>query len=210
MSFITPPRLEDGELHQGEIKLSGAPDPFESDDERYFTFKVRPPLKVLIVSDIAVRGRVRRGRARSRSRAVAPQAVPGRSGARPPSFGSRYQERSPELTPAFSCSTSSSSTRPTGGRSTATSTKEAGWWSRPGTAVKPANYNNPIASQLLPAQLAERPKTAQPQTTFGKVANITHPLFQRYGKDLDSMLAQVPVYSYWPVKQRRSRARARS
>ena len=39
------------------------------------------------------------------------------------------------------------------------------------------------------------------QATFGKVANITHPLFQRYGKDLDSMLAMVPVYRYWPVKQ---------
>ena len=48
--FTTGPRLQDGELHRGKIKLSGTPDPFERDDERYFTFKVRPPLKVLVVS----------------------------------------------------------------------------------------------------------------------------------------------------------------
>ncbi len=35
---------------------------------------------------------------------------------------------------------------------------------------------------------------------MGKVTNLTHPLFERYGKDLASMLAQVPVYKYWPVQ----------
>lgn len=51
--FTTSPRLQDGEVHAGKIKLSGTPDPFERDDERYFVFKVRPPLKVLLVSDVA-------------------------------------------------------------------------------------------------------------------------------------------------------------
>ena len=60
----------------------------------------------------------------------------------------------------------------------------------PGHRSQPENYNNSIASQFLPAQLEDRPQAAKPQTTFGKVANITHPLFQRYGKDLDSMLAR--------------------
>ncbi len=44
-------------------------------------------------------------------------------------------------------------------------------------------------------------------TTVGKVANLTHPLFQQYGKDLDSMLALVPVYRYWPVKELAAEAR---
>ena len=35
---------------------------------------------------------------------------------------------------------------------------------------------------------------------MGNVANLTHPLFERYGKDLASMLAEVPVYKYWPVR----------
>ena len=34
---------------------------------------------------------------------------------------------------------------------------------------------------------------------MGNVTNLTHPLFERYGKDLATVLAQVPVYKYWPV-----------
>ncbi len=48
--FSTGSRLDGGDLHRGKIKLSGTPDPYEPDDERFFTFKVRPPLKVLVVS----------------------------------------------------------------------------------------------------------------------------------------------------------------
>ncbi len=51
VSFPTPPKLKEGELHRGEIVLTGSPDPLEDDDKRYFTFKVRPPLKVLIIAD---------------------------------------------------------------------------------------------------------------------------------------------------------------
>ena len=29
---------------------------------------------------------------------------------------------------------------------------------------------------------------------------MTHPLFERYAKEIDQLLAQVPVYRYWPVK----------
>ena len=38
-------------LHRGEVELQGAPDPFEDDDRRYFTFRIRPAMKVLLVSD---------------------------------------------------------------------------------------------------------------------------------------------------------------
>ncbi len=64
----------------------------------------------------------------------------------------------------------------------------------------PENYNNSIASQFLPAQLEDRPKNLRVDMTFGKVVDITHPLFVRYGKAFDSLLTQVPVYNYWPVK----------
>ena len=64
--FTTSPRLEDGEVHPGKVKLSGTPDPFERDDERFFVFKLRPPLKVLLVSDIPYECGVCRGGARSR------------------------------------------------------------------------------------------------------------------------------------------------
>src|SRR5262249_10699419 len=51
VNFPAPANLKEGELHRGEIALRGAPDPFEDDDRRFFTFKVRPPMRVLIVSD---------------------------------------------------------------------------------------------------------------------------------------------------------------
>ena len=50
--FSSSSRLEEGEVHAGKVKLGGTPDPFERDDERYFVFKLRPPLKVLLISDL--------------------------------------------------------------------------------------------------------------------------------------------------------------
>ena len=38
-------------LHQGQVLLSGVPDPAEFDDRRYFTFVLKPPVNVLVVSD---------------------------------------------------------------------------------------------------------------------------------------------------------------
>ena len=63
VNFSTLPRADESSLHQGKIKLSGAPDPFPVDDERFFTFRVRPPLKALLVYDRTVRGPVRGTRA---------------------------------------------------------------------------------------------------------------------------------------------------
>ncbi len=49
--FVTPPLLQKGELHRGVVKLTGTLDPLEDDDQRYFTFKMRPPVRVLVLSD---------------------------------------------------------------------------------------------------------------------------------------------------------------
>ena len=51
VTFPIPANLKEGELHRGEVALRGAPDPFEDDDRRYFTFRIRPAMKVLLVSD---------------------------------------------------------------------------------------------------------------------------------------------------------------
>ena len=52
------------------------------------------------------------------------------------------------------------------------------------------NYNGPIAGQILPAPL-DQVKTAKGETSFGKVADVTHPLFQRYAKEIDPLLSAV-------------------
>ncbi|MFI5460573.1 MAG: BatA domain-containing protein [Isosphaerales bacterium] len=200
VTFVTPPRLREGELHQGKIKLRGTPDPFEIDDERYFTFKVRPPLKVLVVSDQTYD---------AEHVAAALDPDPTSSTARP------YQVEKIHAADlgrkfigdlqAYSCIFVLNVKQ----------LDDPDWWGvlnhyvheggglvvAPGNRSLPASYNNVIAVQFLPAQLAERPKRPPGRITLGKIGNITHPLFQRYGQDLDGMLAQVPVYIYWPIKQ---------
>ena len=54
-----------------------------------------------------------------------------------------------------------------------------------GDRCNPNNYNGPTASQILPAQL-EPNRPTKGETTFGKIADVTHPLFQRYAKDIDT------------------------
>jgi len=61
------------------------------------------------------------------------------------------------------------------------------------------NYNGPIAGQVVPAQL-DQVKTAKGETFFGKVADVTHPVFQQYAKELDPLLSVVSVYKYWAFK----------
>ena len=68
-----------------------------------------------------------------------------------------------------------------------------------GNACDPENYNEITPAQVLPGQLNDR-KSPNPESSFGKVTDITHPLFASYGKELDSQLAQVPVYRYWTLK----------
>ena len=53
VNFTAIPRGDDeSTLHQGKIRLSGTPDPYPADDERCFTYRVRPPLDVLIIYDL--------------------------------------------------------------------------------------------------------------------------------------------------------------
>jgi hypothetical protein len=197
VTFTTPPRLADGEIHRGKVKLSGEPDPFERDDERNFVFKVRPPLKVLLLSDV-------RYDAEFVGATLDPEA---------PGGGRAYLVQR-ELTSEFGRKKNDLQTFACVFLLNVRKLEESDWGAlnhyvheggglvvAPGQRSLPESYNNAIASQILPAQLEDKSKAMPAQATFGKVVNITHPLFQRYGKDLDSMLGMVPVYRYWPVKQ---------
>ncbi len=197
VTFTTPPKLADGEVHRGKVKLSGAPDPFERDDERFFVFKVRPPLKVLLLADV-------RFEAEFVAAALDPEGpAAGRSylveRALYSDFG-RYKKDLQTYACVFLLNVKKLDESDWGALNHYVH-EGGGLVVAPGQRSSPESYNNSIANQVLPAQLEDRPKAMPAQATFGKVANITHPLFQRYGKDLDSMLGMVPIYRYWPVKQ---------
>jgi len=198
LTFVTPPRLREGELHQGRIKLRGTPDPFEADDERYFTFKVRPPLKVLIISDLTYDAEFV---------AAALDPDPGTTSARPylvekVHAADLFKKFNGDLQ-AYSCIFLLNVKQlddPDWGALNHYVHEGGGLVVAPGHRSLAASYNSSIAIECLPAQLAELPKKAVGQTTFGKIGNITHPLFQRYGRDMDAVLSQVPVYKYWPIQ----------
>jgi hypothetical protein len=196
VTFTTPQRLAEGEVHRGKVKLSGAPDPFERDDERYFVFKVRPPLKVLLLSDV-------RYEAEFVAAALDPEGPgSGRSylveRGVSSEFG-RYKKDLQNYACVFLLNVRKLDESDWGALNHYVH-EGGGLVVAPGQRSLPESYNNSIASQVIPGQLEDKSKAMPAQATFGKVANITHPLFQRYGKDLDSMLGMVPVYRYWPVK----------
>jgi hypothetical protein len=196
VNFSALPRADETSLHQGKIKLSGTPDPYPADDERFFTFRVRPPLKVLLVYDEAYE-------AEFVAAALDPDpTAPARpvqvERVRATELGTKFGGDLQRFATVFvlnviklgdqDWSALQNYVREGGGLVVA-----------PGHLSRPESYNQPSASQLLPRQLGEAPHKAIPQTTMGNVANLNHPIFERYGRDWASMLNQVPVYKYWPV-----------
>jgi Aerotolerance regulator N-terminal len=195
VNFMALPRGE-GNLHQGKIKLSGAPDPFAVDDERFFSFRVRPPLKALLVYDDPYEAYFV---------AAALDPNPGASALRPvhvekvtaKELGARHNGNLQDFAAVFLLNVKR--------------LEEADWLAltryvhgggglvvAPGHLSEPENYNS--ASQLLPGQLAAAPHIASPPTNMSRVTNLTHPLFERYGQDLATVLARPPVYKYWPIR----------
>ncbi len=196
VNFSALPRNDESNLHQGKIKLSGAPDPFAVDDERFFSFRVRPPLKVLLVYDeLYEAGFV----------AAALDPNPESAAMRPiqvekvaaKELGARHNGNLQDFAAIFLLNVKR--------------LEESDWNAltryvqsggglvvAPGHLSEPGNYNT--ASQLLPAQLAAEPHSANPPTLMDNVTRLTHPLFERYGKDLATVLARPPVYRYWPIR----------
>jgi hypothetical protein len=195
--FTTAAKLEDGAVHVGKVKLSGTPDAFERDDQRSFVFKVRPPLKVLLISDSPYE-------AEFVAAALDPES-PGstRSYLVESVLSKRFEQKRSDLQ-SYACIfvlNVRELDELEWGALNQYVHEGGGLVVAPGQRSLPESYNNSIAGQFLPAQLGPAPKAAGPSATFGKVANVTHPLFQRYGKDVDTVLGMVPVYRYWPIKE---------
>jgi hypothetical protein len=197
VSFTTPPKLQEGDIiHRGELKLSGTPDPLEFNDRRYFTFKVRPAYKVLLISDQA-----------SDAEFVAAALDPDAQGApktfqvarvKPAEFAARYRDTLKEQAAVFLLNVEQLDEE-SWGMLNGYVHEGGGLVVGLGDRCRAENYNGPTASQLLPAQLQE-PHTAKAESTFGKIADVTHPLFQRFAKEFEAQFALIPVYRYWVVK----------
>jgi hypothetical protein len=196
VSFLTPARLPEGELHRGELRLGGAPDPLEFNDRRYFTFKVRPALQVLLISDVAldaeyVAAALDPDPSPSSSRSIELKRV------RPADFLAEYRDTLKNFAAVFLLNAQALDEE-SWGLLNGYVHEGGGLIVGLGDRCRAADYNGPIAGQLLPAQLEQASNLGE--TTFGRIADVTHPLFARYPKELASQLAQVPVYRYWTIK----------
>ena len=197
VSFTTPPELQEGDIiHRGELRLSGEPDPLEFNDRRYFTFKVRPAYKVLLISD-----------QQSDAEFVAAALDPDTPAqpktfqvkqVKPAEFAARYRDTLKEHAAVFLLNVEQLDEE-SWGMLNGYVHEGGGLVVGLGDRCRVENYNGPTASQLLPAQLQE-PHTAKAESTFGKIADVTHPLFQRFAKEFEAQLALIPVYRYWVVK----------
>jgi len=198
VSFATPTRLPEGEMHRGELRLGGTPDPLEFNDKRYFTFKVRPAYKVLLISD-------QRVDADFVALALDPDPSPSAASGfqidrvLPKALLAQYRDTLKDYAAVFVLNVEAFEDEDSWGLLNGYVHEGGGLVFGLGDRCNPANYNGPTASQILPAQL-EPNRPSKGETTFGKIADVTHPLFQRYAKEIDPQLALVPVYRYWTVK----------
>ncbi len=190
-------------LHQGYVRLSGSADPADFDDVRYFTFRVKPAVNVLIVSDQPTDGEF-----------IADALDPDPKTLPPGTPRPFHVDRI--LTPKFLEKAESLGRRyrviflnNVNGREL----NDVEWaplsgFVRDGGGLvvglgrlsSPENYRGTIAEQILPATL-DTPSTLPAPTTFGQVTDLTHPLFSRYARPLSEVLSQVPIYKYWLVKK---------
>lgn len=199
VDFPSPPNLKEGELHRGEIALRGAPDPFEDDDRRYFTFKVRPALKVLLVSD----------RPGVDDFFVESALVPDPSPTAPQVYrvdrrkADEFRGTDRAALSEYACIFLLNVARldeAAWGALSAYVHEGGGLVVGAGGRCDPANYDGAIAGQILPAALDRIATAPAPETHIGKVFDYTHPMFEAYGKDLATELSQVPVFRYWGLK----------
>jgi hypothetical protein len=198
--FLLPKLPAGSDLHQGHVHIGGGTDPLVADDDRYFTFKVQPAPKVLLVSDLAID---------SEFVALAIDPNPTGSEAGTPRFchaerltTEQFESRSDEVMKDCACIFLLNVERlgeTTWERLNRYVHDGGGLVVGLGHRPTPANYNGQAASQLLPATLGQRQDPKPLMTNFGKVTDYTHPLFRRFGKEMDPVLSQVPVYHYWSI-----------
>ena len=190
------PRLSVG-LHRAALRLGGAGDPLDFDDVRYLTFRVRPPLKVLLLSDLPEDAVFVKN-------ALDPSDLPAGE-PRPYVVESiRAKAFANHQTPAlreYACvilQDVQGLSEADWGRLNGYVREGGGLVVALGLRTDPSNYNGEAAAPLLPAQVGTA-KNLEPATSFGQ-ADFSHPLFSRSPKDLDADLSQVPVWRYREVK----------
>ena len=160
------------------------PTRWSSTTSRFFTFKVQPALKVLVVSDLADRRRVRRRCARPRPGTLAPGTPrPFQvERIRTARVHARGQELLKDATCVFLLNVAELEADP-GAGSDGYVREGGGLVIGLGDRCLPEHYNgNRSSRSSLPATLGKKPGLESPRPPSARSTTATHPLFSRYPK----------------------------
>ena len=196
LTFMTPLSIE-GEIHQGELRLSGTPDPLEFNDRRFFTFKVRPALKVLLISDLNIDADYVAGALDPEPSSSTPRTFELKR-VHPAEFVKTYRDSLKDYSTVFLLNVASLDEE-SWGLLNGYVHEGGGLVVGLGDRCQAANYNGTTAKEVMAATL-EQVRPAPADTHFGKVTDVTHPLFERYDKELEPLLSVIPIYRYWSIK----------
>lgn len=198
VKYVHPKLESDVPLHQGKVSLSSGVDALKFDDVRYFTFKVRPSPQVLVVSDFAIDSEFIN---LALDPVVRPEGLPRTcrvTAMRTDKFAGLDADDLKDYACIFINNVAKLGVTSWGRLSQYVHEGGGGLVIGLGDRSQPEDYNATTASQLIPAAIkkAESPKGG---LNFGKVTDLTHPLFKRYTREIDAQLALVPVYHYWSI-----------
>lgn len=201
VKFTTPKLDAKKSLYQGFIRFSGAIDSLDFDDKRYFTFKVQPARKVLVIADIISEGA-------NDAEFIAGALDPDPTDSGVPRACQVTRRRARDLTDRerdtfkdYTCIFVNNVRElkdEDWGKLNAYVREGGGLVLALGLRCQAENYNAANAAQVVPGKL-ERKSSREKPTTFGKVNDFTHPLFTRYAQEIETDLSQVPVRQYWNV-----------
>ncbi len=196
--FRTPANLEEG-VHQGELRLSGT-DPLPFDDRRFVTFQARPSFDILIVYDEEPSEETRNIDAWFIANALDPYGF-GRPHRVEQLASNRLQGKFPKPLKEYSCIFLNNVERlpESCWNQLVTYVREGGGLVIGlGHRVDPANYRAAVAARLLPGTL-EEVKAIPGGTSFGEIADPSHPMFDGLSRELAADLSLIPVRKYLAV-----------
>lgn len=198
---FTTPKLDPAiPFHQGTIRVTGPPDPLAFDDERFFSFKVEPAVKVLVLSTLAEDADFIAA-ALDPDLSALPPGTPRNCRVDRAIVKGRLTEQTKDSLKDYTCvflNNVSGIDDSDWARLNEYVRNGGGLVVGLGNQCDGQNYNSPSASPLVPGSLVKRQKPV-PKTTFGTVHDFTHPLFVRWAKEIQPILSQVDVYQYWSV-----------
>ncbi len=197
LSLLTPSTLGPG-LHQGEVSLSGEGDFMPFDDRRYFTYRIQPAQRVLLVTDSPID-------ALYVQKMLDPDASTLPEGAAQlvkverllgDEFARKNKSTLKDYAAIFLLNVARLSEADWGALNNYVR-DGGGLVVGLGNRVSADSYNGPVASQLLPAKLGEI--KAKPPNTFFARLDANHSLFNKYAREYEAAFSLAPVYRSWTV-----------